>query len=57
MTLKTHKEYIHFLYIAPGSMAEPDNQIIITKDPKFTGGQNFYEISEKPEILTRYYPV
>ena len=43
----SNKEYIHFLYIALGSVAELDTQLLIAKDLNFLNEKEFNEISEK----------
>lgn len=43
----SNKEYIHFLYISLGSVAELDTQLIIAKDLNFLNENEFNEISEK----------
>src|SRR5450759_1661244 len=47
----SNKEYIHFLYIALGSTAELDTQLIIAKDLKFINDEEFIEITEKPDSI------
>ncbi|MGA3113788.1 MAG: four helix bundle protein [Syntrophobacteraceae bacterium] len=39
------KEFIHFLYIAMGSVAEPDTQYILSKEPQFTKSNVEFEKS------------
>jgi four helix bundle protein len=43
----SNKEYVHFLYISLGSVAELDTQLIIAKDLSFIDEKDFSEISEK----------
>jgi four helix bundle protein len=43
----SNKEYIHFLYISLGSLAELDTQLIIAKDLNFINEKDYNEISEK----------
>jgi len=43
----SNKEYIHFLYISLGSLAELDTQLIIAKDLKFIDEKDFEEVIEK----------
>ena len=49
----SNKEYIHFLYIALGSAAELDTQIIIARDLKIISDKNFKEISEKINRISK----
>ena len=42
----SNKEYIHFLYIALGSVAELDTQLIIANDLNFLNETDFNEIME-----------
>lgn len=51
----SNKEYIHFLYIALGSVAELDTQLIIAKDLNFIDEKDYKEIVEKLEILEKCY--
>jgi len=44
---ESNKEYIHFLYIALGSVAELDTQLRIAKDLGFINSKEFKEIIEK----------
>ena|SRR5271157_287073 len=41
----TDKEFIHFLYIAMGSVAELDTQYILSKELQFVGGSAEFEES------------
>jgi four helix bundle protein len=43
----SNKEYIHFLYIALGSVSELDTQLIISSNLNFLTKKEFIEISEK----------
>jgi four helix bundle protein len=43
----SNKEYIHFLYISLGSVAELDTQLIIARDLNFINEKNFTVISQK----------
>jgi four helix bundle protein len=43
----SNKEYIHFLYIALGSVAELDTQLTIAGDLNFVDEEDFKEFSEK----------
>jgi len=43
----SNKEYLHFLYIALGSTAELDTQLIIAKDLTFITEKEFVDISKK----------
>jgi four helix bundle protein len=43
----SNKEYIHFLFIALGSIAELDTQLIIANDLNFIGEKDFNNIIEK----------
>jgi four helix bundle protein len=43
----SNKEYIHFLFIALGSVAELDTQLIIAKDLNFISNEDFDTISEQ----------
>jgi four helix bundle protein len=47
----SNKEYIHFLYIALGSVAELDTQLIIAKDLNFINKEEFNEISKNLENI------
>lgn len=47
----SNKEYIHFLYIALGSVAELDTQLIIAKDLNFIDEEGFNSISENLENI------
>jgi len=42
----SNKEYIHFLYIAMGSLAELDTQLTLAMDLKFITEKELMEISE-----------
>ena len=43
----SNKEYIHFLYISLGSLAELDTQLLIAKDLNFISEKDFNDITEK----------
>jgi four helix bundle protein len=43
----SNKEYIHFLYISLGSVAELDTQLLIAKELNFLNEIDFNEIFEK----------
>ena len=43
----SNKEYIHFLYIALGSLAELDTQLIIARDLNYTDKKDFDLLNEK----------
>ncbi|MCJ7448577.1 MAG: four helix bundle protein [Bacteroidales bacterium] len=47
----SNKEYIHFLYISLGSVAELDTQLIIARDQSFINEKEFNEISEKLDSI------
>jgi four helix bundle protein len=47
----SNKEYIHFLYIALGSVAELDTQLIIAGGLNFIDEKDFNEISEKLDSI------
>jgi len=47
----SNKEYIHFLFIALGSVAELDTQLIIAKDLNFISDKDFNSTSEKLNII------
>ena len=48
-----NKEYIHFLYIALGSKAELETQLIIASNLQFLSESNFQHLSEKVEEIGR----
>jgi four helix bundle protein len=43
----SNKEYIHFLYIALGSVSELDTQLILAKDLNFINEKDFEIINKK----------
>ena len=47
----TEKEQVHFLYIARGSSAEVDTQLLIAKNLWFLSEEKYTEISEKLTII------
>jgi len=47
----SNKEYIHFLYIALGSVAELDTQLILAKDLNFINENDFNEITDKLDSI------
>jgi four helix bundle protein len=49
----SNKEYVRFLYIALGSAAELDTQLINASDLGFINEQNFTEVSEKLENISK----
>jgi four helix bundle protein len=44
---ESNKEFIRFLFIALGSVAELDTQLLIAKNLNFLGTEDFLQINEK----------
>jgi len=49
----SNKEYIHFLYISLGSIAELDTQLIIARDLDFISQKDFEEVSSRLDDIAK----